>query len=86
MSYFGMAFLGMTPFGSLFAGTLADWIGAANTVLVGGIACLVGGVAFALRLPHIRPLVRPIYVRMGILPEIASGVQSATDLPQPPAH
>lgn len=86
MSYFGMAFLGMTPFGSLFAGTLADWIGAANTVLVGGIACLVGGVAFALRLPHIRPLVRPIYARMGILPEVASGVQSATDLPQPPAH
>jgi MFS family permease len=86
MSYFGMAFLGMTPFGSLFAGMLADWIGAANTVLVGGIACLVGGVAFALRLPHIRPLVRPIYARMGILPEVASGVQSATDLPQPPAH
>ncbi len=31
-------------------------------------------------------LVRPIYSRMGILPEVASGVQSATDLPQPPAH
>ena len=69
MSYFGMAFLGMTPFGSLFAGTLADWIGAANTVLVGGIACLVGGVAFAMRLPHIRPLVRPIYARWGSCPK-----------------
>jgi MFS family permease len=86
MSYFGMAFLGMTPFGSLFAGALAGWIGAANTVLVGGIACLAGAGIFALRLPHIRTMVRPIYARMGILPEVASGVQSATDLPQPPAQ
>lgn len=80
MSYFGMAFLGMTPFGSLFAGVLAGWIGAGNTVLVGGIACLVAGGLFAIRLPYLRTLVRPIYVQMGILPEAASAVQSATDL------
>jgi len=86
MSYFGMAFLGMTPFGSLFAGVLAGWIGAANTVMVGGFACMAGAVMFAIRLPHLRTLVRPIYVRMGILPEVATGVQSATDLTQPPAH
>jgi MFS family permease len=86
MSYFGMAFMGMTPFGSLFAGTLAGWIGAANTVMVGGIACMVGAVMFAIQLPHLRTLVRPIYSRMGILPEVATGVQSATDLPQPPAN
>ena len=86
MSYFGMAFLGMTPFGSLFAGALADWIGAENTVLVGGVACLAGGIIFALRLRYLRTLVRPIYATMGILPEVASGVQSATHLTQPPAH
>jgi MFS family permease len=86
MSYFGMAFMGMTPFGSLFAGVLAGWIGAANTVMVGGIACMVGAVLFATQLPYLRTLVRPIYSRMGILPEVATGVQSATDLPQPSAH
>ena len=86
MSYFGMAFMGMTPFGSLFAGVLAGWIGAANTVMVGGIACMAGAVIFALRLPYLRTLIRPIYSRMGILPEVAVGVQSATDLPQLPAH
>ena len=78
MSYYTMAFLGMTPFGSLFAGALAGWIGAANTVLVGGLACLVGAMIFALRLAHLRALVRPIYVRIGILPEVATGVQSRT--------
>jgi MFS family permease len=86
MSYYGMAFLGMTPFGSLFAGTLAGWIGADNTVMVGGIACMVGAVMFAIRLPYLRTLVRPIYTRMGIVSEVATGVQSATDLPQPPMH
>jgi MFS family permease len=66
MSYFGMAFLGMTPFGSLFAGALAGWIGAPYTVMVGGIACILGAVIFAFQLPHLRTLVRPIYSRMGI--------------------
>jgi MFS family permease len=86
MSYFGMAFMGMTPFGSLFAGALAGWIGAANTVMVGGIACIFGAVIFAIRLPYLRTLIRPIYSRMGILPEVATGVQSATDLTHPSAH
>jgi MFS family permease len=85
MSYFSMAFLGVTPFGSLFAGMLATWIGAANTVFIGGVACFAGTLFFAFQLPYLRTLVRPIYARMGILPEVAVGVQSATDLPQPPA-
>ncbi len=84
MSYFGMAFLGISPFGSLFAGALALWIGAADTVLIGGIACLAGAMLFALQLPYLRTLVHPIYVRMGIMPEVATGIQSASDLTQPP--
>jgi fucose permease len=68
MSYFGMAFLGVTPFGSLFAGILADQIGADKTVLVGGVACMIGAMIFATQLPYLRTLVRPIYSRMGILP------------------
>jgi MFS family permease len=86
MSFYGMAFLGMAPFGSLFAGALAGYIGpphgAADTVMIGGIACLVGALAFAVRLPRLRTLVRPIYVRKGILPEVATGLQSATELAQ----
>jgi MFS family permease len=84
MAFYGMAFLGMTPFGSLFAGVLAGWIGAEYTVMVGGIASLAGGVFFAMRLPYLRTLVRPIYERMGILPEVASGVQAATEMTRPP--
>jgi MFS family permease len=80
MSYYTMAFLGMTPFGSLFAGVLANRIGAVQTVLVGGLACVGAALLFALRLARLRAEVRPVYTRMGILPVVASGMQSAADL------
>jgi len=84
MSFYTMAFMGMAPLGNLFAGGLAQFIGAANTVLVGGVACMLGAIAFAVKLPQLRELIRPIYERMGILPQVASGVQSATEMSVPP--
>jgi MFS family permease len=84
MSFYSLAFLGITPFGSLFAGTMAGWIGPSYTLVIGGCACLIGAGWFALRLPRIRKLVRPIYIEKGIMPEIASGLQSATGLTEPP--
>lgn len=67
MSFFTMCFMGMTPFGSLLAGSLAGWIGARHTVLIGALACLAGATLFARRLPAIREQVRPIYSRLGII-------------------
>jgi MFS family permease len=84
MAYYSMAFQGMLPFGSLFAGALAARIGAPWTVVVGGAATLAGAGWFALELPEIRRYVRPIYVELGILPEAALGVQSASILQTPP--
>jgi len=80
MSLYTMAFMGMAPFGSLLYGTLASHIGAPATVTVGGIACLGAAAWFYSRLPMIRELVRPIYVRLGIIPEVATGLQTATEL------
>ncbi len=80
MSFYTMAFMGLAPIGSLLGGSLASRIGAPWTVFVGGVACLAGAVLFARRLPVLRSKVRPIYVTMGIIPEVASGIQSATDL------
>lgn len=80
MSFYAMAFFGMTPIGSLFAGSLAGKIGAPWTVFCGGVACLFGAAVFAKMLPHLREKVRPIYVSRGIIPEIAHGIQSATEL------
>lgn len=67
MSFFTMAFMGMAPFGSLGAGTMSDIIGPRETLLIGGVGCLVGALLFARHLPRIREKVRPIYQRMGII-------------------
>ena len=68
MSYYTMAFMGMAPFGSLLAGTMADVIGAPMTVIANGSVVLLGAAWFATRLPAVRREIRPIYREMGILP------------------
>jgi MFS family permease len=69
MSYYTMAFVGMAPFGSLLAGALAHAIGAPRTVIVSGIACILGGLWFWSRLPQLRHDMRSIYERLGIVPQ-----------------
>lgn len=68
MSYYMMAYMGASPFGSLLAGSLAPVIGAPGTVMLCGIGCLAGASWFWIQLPKLRPLIRPIYERLGILP------------------
>jgi MFS family permease len=88
MSFFGMAFIGMTPFGNLIAGSLAsrlgggdDVTGAGHTLRIAGVACLAAAGAFAVMLPSLRRQVRPVYVRKGILQdEMAAGLETATEV------
>ncbi|MGE5608871.1 MAG: MFS transporter, partial [Bacillota bacterium] len=84
MSFFSVAFLGMAPIGSLLSGVLADYIGPSYTVAAMGSCCILAGIFFAMQLPAIRVLVRPIYVERGILPQMAVGIQSASQLHVPP--
>jgi MFS family permease len=84
MSYYTMAFVGMAPFGSLLAGSLASRIGAPATVLISGALCTAGAVWFATQLNALRKLVRPIYIELGIIQEVARGMQAASSLRTPP--
>jgi len=79
MSFYTMAIMGTAPFGSLMAGGLAKVIGTPNTILIGGVACIIGAVVFLRKLPELKNLVRPIYVKMGIIPEVVSGIQTASE-------
>jgi MFS family permease len=74
MSYYMMAYMGASPFGSLLAGSLAPIIGAPGTVLLCGIGCLAGAVWFWFELPKLRPIIRPIYQQLGILPVVPVSV------------
>jgi MFS family permease len=74
MSYYTIAFVGMAPFGSLLAGTLAHTIGAPWTVVVSGISCILGAAWFTSQMKAVRKVMRPIYEELGIIP--------AANLPQ----
>jgi MFS family permease len=86
MSFYTMAFIGTAPFGSLMAGELANVLGAPNTLIIGGTLCIAGAIFFAKKLPALKEMIRPIYVKLGIISEVASGIQTATELTVPPAE
>jgi MFS family permease len=94
MSFFTMSFVGMTPWGNLLAGTSADLLvstnptplwarfdGAARTLQLAGAICVIAAVSFALKLPAIRRIIRPIYEQKGIVPpQVAAGLRDATEV------
>jgi len=84
MSFYVMAFIGAAPFGSLLAGYLASKIGAPKTLLIGGLLCVMGAAVFASILPNIKKIIHPVYVKLGIIPQVSSGIQAAANLTVPP--
>jgi MFS family permease len=79
MGFYTMAIMGTAPFGSLIAGALAKAIGTPATIFIGGASCLTGAIIFYRKLPELKTIVRPVYVKMGIIPEVAAGIQTATE-------
>ena len=84
MSFYAMAFMGMAPLGSLLSGVLAVTIGATNTLIIGGASCILASIVFATKLSVLKKAVHPIYKRIGIIQEVASGISTVTRLTVPP--
>jgi MFS family permease len=78
MSLYTMAFSGTAPIGSLLIGWAAARFGAPVAIGIAGGVTVVAALLFGRQLPLLREIVRPIYARMGILPEVARGIQAAT--------
>ena len=66
MALYSMMFMGMAPLGSLFAGAMADRIGAPLAVAAGALTCLAGTAVFAARLPTLRVHARALIVAQGL--------------------
>ena len=64
MSLYAMSFMGVMPFGSILAGSVADKIGVQHTMLLGAACCIAGGLVFALKLPTLSALLRPVWANM----------------------
>ncbi len=69
MSFYTMAFIGLTPIGNLLAGILAEAIGAPNTVIISGAVCILGAIIFSIKLPAIKLAAKPVYIEKGIITE-----------------
>ncbi|HJZ72885.1 MAG TPA: MFS transporter [Vicinamibacterales bacterium] len=73
MAVYSMMFMGMAPFGALFAGWIAERFGAPATVTFGGIVCIVAAGVFSVRLPALRSEGRQLIVAQ----EVAGGDPAA---------
>jgi MFS family permease len=62
MSVYSMMFMGMAPFGALLGGIVADKLGAALAVGIGGVAAMGGALIFGLRLPKMRGEARRLII------------------------
>jgi len=74
MAVYSMMFMGMAPFGALYAGTVAKYIGVEWTVAIGGAVCIAAGFAFATRLGLIRA------EENRITDEMANGARGSTEV------
>jgi MFS family permease len=84
MSFYTIAFIGVSTFGSLLYGGLAGAIGAPMTVMLGGCFVIAGSLAFSREIPEIKKLVRPIYINKGLIKAIETGIDEASDPPETP--
>lgn len=82
MSFMMLAILGTSPIGSLMIGGVANRIGAPQTVLLEGACCLAIALWFSRRLDKFHSSLRPIYARMGLIPE-AGLADAAAPMPPP---
>jgi MFS family permease len=79
MSFYSMAVMGTVPFGSLMAGWLAKYIGTPGTIMAGGVVTMISALYFFTKLPEMKKIVHPVYVRLGVVPEVATGMQKASE-------
>lgn len=77
MALYSMMFMGLAPLGSLFAGAVADKIGVAWTVAIGGAVCIGFAAWFARQLPHLRLQTRQLIVAQRLVGGEPAGATAA---------
>jgi MFS family permease len=66
MAVYTMMFMGMAPMGALFAGAMADRVGAPMTVTIGGLTAMLGAAYFYRNLPKLRFEARELLSAQGL--------------------
>ena len=63
---------------------LASRLGASRTLSLAGGTIVAAALLFATRLREFGAMLRPLYRRAGVIPEVAAALQTATELTSPP--
>ena len=79
MGYLAMTFTGIAPVGSMFLGSLEKQTGLPAIILISGVSCALGGIIFEYYRPLVRKHARQVYIRKGIIQEIATGIDAAEE-------
>ena len=82
MSVYSMMFMGMAPLGALLAGTLAGYIGAPETVALGGCVCLAAAVVFRFTTAGLQEEAKAMIVSM----QMTGGEPASKAFAQEPAE
>jgi MFS family permease len=64
MSLYAMSLMGVMPFGSFLAGSVAGKMGVQSTLLAGAAICVAGAAVFACRLPRLGHILQPVFSRI----------------------
>lgn len=72
MAIWTMMLTGLAPFGSLLLGVLAQHFGAPKTLRAGGVACIMGAVAFGFSLPILQREARKLILKRAKADGVAS--------------
>jgi MFS family permease len=64
MSLYSMMFMGVAPIGALMAGTLAGYVGAPETIAIGGMICIAGAAVFGYKLSGLERQGRRMIISM----------------------
>ena len=79
MGYLAMTFTGIAPVGRMFLGSLEKQTGLPAIILISGVSCALGGIIFEYYRPLVRKHARQVYIRKGIIQEIATGIDAAEE-------
>ena len=85
MALYAWTFMGMSPFGNLISGAMAEAWGAPFTIWFSGLVMLVAAGLFQLNLRRFRRLVRPIYMAQSPPPMQTGDLLGREEITPPPA-
>lgn len=70
MGLYTMAFLGLSPFGSLLIGAVSERIGAPLTIFFSGLSSLLAALVFFSQFPKLKKVAMPVMLAKGIIEDV----------------